>query len=257
MARLVWTQKQDIGPSAKQATPWPSTAREAESCSLAATPRDRLCSTTRGSGMARTGRRPRTLVQAPARNMPWHTTMCGRPSCCLVDLLSRRPRRTLGNGTAPIGRKSLTPARRPAAITQWRSTVDEGGSSSSVADSLVVALEAVGDTWEWDGEEWAQQEDVGPPARVFHAMAYDAVRDRVVLFGGVNRPDGARRHVGMGRFRVETGGGFRRQSVSRRQHGIQERPGGAVWRHLLAGWGPDHYHFRGYLGVGRQALDTS
>ena len=43
-----------------------------------------------------------------------------------------------------------------------------------------------GDTWEWDGEEWAQQEDVGPPARESHAMAYDAGRDRVVLFGGLN-----------------------------------------------------------------------
>lgn len=42
-----------------------------------------------------------------------------------------------------------------------------------------------GDTWEWDGEEWTQQEDVGPPGRESHAMAYDAGRDRVVLFGGL------------------------------------------------------------------------
>jgi len=43
---------------------------------------------------------------------------------------------------------------------------------------------ALADTWSWDGVEWTQEQDDGPPARTAHAMAYDSVRDRVVLFGG-------------------------------------------------------------------------
>jgi len=31
---------------------------------------------------------------------------------------------------------------------------------------------------------WVQKEDIGPPPRVGHGMAYDADRRRVVLFGG-------------------------------------------------------------------------
>jgi hypothetical protein len=46
------------------------------------------------------------------------------------------------------------------------------------------------DTWEWDGEAWTQVEDIGPSARSRHALAYDAVRSRVVLFGGVNAAGG-------------------------------------------------------------------
>ena len=35
-----------------------------------------------------------------------------------------------------------------------------------------------------DGNLWRQNEDIGPIPRSHHAMAYDAKRDRVVLFGG-------------------------------------------------------------------------
>jgi galactose oxidase-like protein len=40
------------------------------------------------------------------------------------------------------------------------------------------------DTWEWDGQAWTQQEDTGPSPRWFHALVFDLVRNRVVLFGG-------------------------------------------------------------------------
>ncbi len=51
-------------------------------------------------------------------------------------------------------------------------------------------LDMLGDTWEWDGRTWTQRSTGGPPARYLHAMAYDAARQRVVLFGGltVNGP---------------------------------------------------------------------
>jgi hypothetical protein len=41
------------------------------------------------------------------------------------------------------------------------------------------------DTWEWDGTVWTQRLGRGPSARASHSMAYDSVRHRVVLFGGV------------------------------------------------------------------------
>jgi hypothetical protein len=44
----------------------------------------------------------------------------------------------------------------------------------------------VGDTWEWDGTEWTQVADIGPPARSDCTLACDTVRQRVVLFGGYN-----------------------------------------------------------------------
>jgi hypothetical protein len=40
------------------------------------------------------------------------------------------------------------------------------------------------DTWEWDGVQWKQVNVPGPGRRGMHAMAYDAKRRKVVLFGG-------------------------------------------------------------------------
>jgi hypothetical protein len=40
------------------------------------------------------------------------------------------------------------------------------------------------DTWEWDGENWTQLADSGPPARSLHTLAYDSARGVTVLFGG-------------------------------------------------------------------------
>ncbi len=42
------------------------------------------------------------------------------------------------------------------------------------------------DSWEFDGAEWTQVENTGPAARAFHMLAYDNLRNRVVLFGGTN-----------------------------------------------------------------------
>lgn len=43
----------------------------------------------------------------------------------------------------------------------------------------------LGDTWTWDGNTWTQAQNAGPSARYGHAMAYDSIRDRIVLFGGL------------------------------------------------------------------------
>jgi hypothetical protein len=50
---------------------------------------------------------------------------------------------------------------------------------------LTSTVPQVNDTWEWDGANWIQRTPAtSPPARYHHAMAYDATRQRVVLFGG-------------------------------------------------------------------------
>jgi hypothetical protein len=40
------------------------------------------------------------------------------------------------------------------------------------------------ETWEWDGTEWRQIEDTGPPGRGYAAMVFDRERECLVLFGG-------------------------------------------------------------------------
>jgi hypothetical protein len=46
-------------------------------------------------------------------------------------------------------------------------------------------VDALSDTWEWDGANWTQlTPPTSPPARTDARMAYDVVRQRVVLFGG-------------------------------------------------------------------------
>jgi hypothetical protein len=39
-------------------------------------------------------------------------------------------------------------------------------------------------TWEWNDNLWTQRQDMGPPHRTGHDLAYDSQRNRVVLFGG-------------------------------------------------------------------------
>jgi hypothetical protein len=80
--------------------------------------------------------------------------------------------------------------------TEWTQMADTGPSArlghAVTFDSKIKRVvlfggfsnQQLGDTWSWDGTEWTQEQDAGPTARVFHALAYDAVRDRVVLFGG-------------------------------------------------------------------------
>jgi hypothetical protein len=47
---------------------------------------------------------------------------------------------------------------------------------------------SLNDTWEWDGNDWVQVQDTGPIPRRAHAMAFDGARARVVLFGGFGGP---------------------------------------------------------------------
>ena len=45
-------------------------------------------------------------------------------------------------------------------------------------------LGALGDTWEWNGEQWKLVSESGPGPRSWPGLAYDSKRKRTVLFGG-------------------------------------------------------------------------
>jgi len=47
----------------------------------------------------------------------------------------------------------------------------------------------LGDTWEWDGEQWHFGAHTGPSPRAHTSLAYDSTLQRVLLFGGVGRAD--------------------------------------------------------------------
>ena len=48
-------------------------------------------------------------------------------------------------------------------------------------------LQGMASTWIWQNAQWSRVSTGGPPMRNGHALAYDAARNRVVLFGG-SRP---------------------------------------------------------------------
>lgn len=50
----------------------------------------------------------------------------------------------------------------------------------------------LGDTWEWNGVEWALRSLDGPPPRSAHTMSYDEARGVTVLFGGLHAGDALR-----------------------------------------------------------------
>jgi hypothetical protein len=63
-----------------------------------------------------------------------------------------------------------------------RSVLFGGGGSN--------ASNIFGDTWEYDGVTWTRIAVDGPPARVHHAMQYDAGNRRVTLVGGTSPATG-------------------------------------------------------------------
>lgn len=50
--------------------------------------------------------------------------------------------------------------------------------------------EYLGDTWEFDGTSWTLRTTTGPAARQSAAMAFDTIRGRAVMFGGMSHTTG-------------------------------------------------------------------
>ena len=76
--------------------------------------------------------------------------------------------------------------RAGVAMVFGGTTVVLFGGVNSVAESIPVASHKVfGDTWQWDGSEWTQVQDMGPKGPWQHTMAFESTESRIVLFGGL------------------------------------------------------------------------
>jgi hypothetical protein len=82
----------------------------------------------------------------------------------------------------------LSPATSPSA-RRYASMTYHGGSPSSILlfGGLNGTSTVLDETWSWNGTNWTSLSPASSPAgRYWSAMAYDANRNRTVLFGGYN-----------------------------------------------------------------------
>lgn len=87
-----------------------------------------------------------------------------------------------GNAWMPVATTGPSPRTDHAMSPLGSGRVLLFGGKSSAAGSA----SALGDTWEWDGVAWSRMATGGPTPRFGHAMTFDAIRGRVVLFGGMD-----------------------------------------------------------------------
>ena len=180
MAKLFWTQKQDIGPSARS---------NAAIAYDSARQRVVLFGGQSGSPLNDTWAWDGTLwtqvedIGPPARSAHSLAFDSVRQRVVLFGGLSGST--VLGDTWEWDG-------------TEWTQMADTGPSArlglEVTFDSKIQRVVLFGgmdqnskpfaDTWIWDGNDWTQVQDVGPSARINPGLAYDSVRDRVVLFGG-------------------------------------------------------------------------
>jgi cysteine-rich repeat protein len=81
-----------------------------------------------------------------------------------------------------------SPSDRRGAVIAWDPILSQlvlfGGQRRQDGDSSSIDL---GDTWTWDGSDWTERvTPQAPSARRLAALALDATRGRLVLFGGVD-----------------------------------------------------------------------
>ena len=215
-------------------------------CSWEAT-RSARCSTTRGSGTGRRGRRWRTSGRpgAPVTRSP--TTLLaqrvvlfgGRNASALV--------RHVGMGRHGVdagrGHRAGGPQRHALAYDSGRSRVVLFGGEDA-------AFAPLGDTWEWDGDEWTQVADTGPAPRAGHAMCFDAPGARTTPLRRGRRI----RHVVVGRCGLDRAERGRARAV--RRHARSSPPARA--RSCSAGSTtatPTPTLYRQHLGAERHRLD--
>jgi len=102
----------------------------------------------------------------------------------------------LGSGLVVLALASLpgtarpqeAPSRPPPAYSVALAYHEAGGHLLLFGGYLAGAYH--GETWTWDDRGWSVRDVMGPSARNAPAMAYDAARERVVLFGGDTRATG-------------------------------------------------------------------
>jgi galactose oxidase-like protein len=199
MPRLLWTQKEDIGPSPRSASRMAYDRARRRSVLV--------------EGFAHVANEPWRGLAFPVDTWEWDGTAWMQTADTGPEARrwhgfaydARRERVVLFGGSSP---SDLLGDTWEWDGEYWTQMADSGPSprcgAAMVFDEArgrVVLCGGFGqdpqggysawaDTWEWDGNAWSQQDDVGPAARSSHAMAYDIVRSVTVLFGGNVLPAG-------------------------------------------------------------------
>ena len=176
MNRILWTQKQDIGPS------------------------PRLRST-----MAYDSGRGRTVLFSGSGALNFEDTW-EWDGANWTQMADSGPSARFGSAMAYDAERRQTVLFSGSRIppdtwgwdgTNWTQLADNGpparDRSAMAYDSKrqrtvlfggAGAAGALSDTWAWGGAAWTQLAETGPSGRFDHSMAYDSIRDRMVLFGG-------------------------------------------------------------------------
>jgi hypothetical protein len=134
-----------------------------------------------------------------ATNQPGDSVRLGPQSRSAVRRRNHRASgsATHGSGMARHGPKKRTSAPTPVSLRRWSSRPI--ASRSSVARRPSMRTRRTGPSSVAAGSGTAgtgtARQDMGPGPRVFHAMAFDRNRSRVVLFGGIA---GRHQHGGRG-----------------------------------------------------------
>ena len=77
-------------------------------------------------------------------------------------------------------------ANNPGPRKRHAMAFDDHRQLAVIFGGALANLTPLGDTWEWDGNNWFRVSATGPGARREHAMVYDAARRQTILFGGFN-----------------------------------------------------------------------
>lgn len=140
----------------------------------------------------------------------------------ILLLINETPRSTASSAPATLGQNPALQktSNQPALQTGlWTRPIDDASPNPLTLADHAMAYDSLrgkvvlfggthggnqanqsigGATWEWDGTTWKQMAKsswipmaAGPSPRYGHALAYDSLRQRVVLFGGRTFPPGA------------------------------------------------------------------
>jgi hypothetical protein len=85
------------------------------------------------------------------------------------------------------------PANSPPVLVSARMVYDSSRKAAVLFGGIHYdTYKVINDTYEWDGSTWTKMEPANkPPARFWHAMAYDSARKVTVMFGGSSGGDDA------------------------------------------------------------------
>jgi hypothetical protein len=186
MDRLLWTQKQDIGPSARAGVAMTFDAKRQRTLLY--------------GGGAATGASGETWEWDGAFWVQVQDIGPGPRASHAMEFDASRSRTVLFGGLVG-NRLAVDAATWEWDGADWTQVADTGpaGRHATVMcfdvkrqrvilfGGALVDGTLLNDTWEWDGQDWTQLDDVGPSPRHAHAMCFDAHRGRTVLFGGSGR----------------------------------------------------------------------